>query len=125
MAVEGLNARETLMVFLGAAITILLIKSAVYLSNHNYRLGALYLVMGSGLAFLFFRKRRVIFSIIVLVFILVNVGLTAIFHPSVVGALVTLGSAGGLYFIIRRGVREYPNRTRKDMHKLFDKDPES
>jgi hypothetical protein len=58
-----------------------------------------------------------------LTFILVNVGLTAVFHPSFLGYLLTIGSAGGLYFIVRGGAKKYPGGP-KQMHVLFDHDPE-
>jgi len=125
VAVEGLTARETFIVLSGAAITILSIKSGVYLWNHDFRLGILYLTLSGGLAFLIFRRRRVIFALIALIFVLVNVGLTTLFHPSLLGTLLTAGSLVGLYLIVSWSVGRDPKRRPKNMHKLFDNDKES
>jgi hypothetical protein len=121
---EGLSARETLLVFLAAGVTLLLVISVYAFYRHEYREGVLYFVIGGGLGFIFFRKRKIIFATMGLVFLLLNAGLTALFHPSVAGVLITIGSAIGLYLLIRWDTRKHPNLGPKDIHKLFDKDPE-
>jgi hypothetical protein len=119
---EPLSGRETLLVFLAVALTLLLIKSGYVLYKHEYGLGVLYLVIGSALGYFFFRKRKILFATMGLAFLLVSAGLTAMFHPSVAGILITIGSAVGLYLLIRWDTRKYPHLGPKDMHKLFDKD---
>ena len=52
--------------------------------------------MGAGLSLSFFRKWKADLAIIGLVFIMVNAGLTAIFHPSALGILITVGSGVGI-----------------------------
>src|ERR1700740_3397094 len=114
MALRDLKARTMLFMVVGWAITIFFIKGTVSLWNHNYRLGTLWLGLGAGLTFVFFRKRKIAFAIIGLTFILVNVGLTALFHPSIVGIFLTVGSAGSLYLIVRWHTRKFPNVNPKD-----------
>jgi hypothetical protein len=121
---EPLSGRETLLLFLAVAITLLLIKSGYVVYKHEYGLGVLYLVAGGGLGFVFFRKRKIIFGLAALAFLLVSAGLTALFHPSIAGALITIGSALGLYLVVRWHARKYPHLGPKDMHKLFDEDPD-
>lgn len=121
---EPLSGRETLLVFLAAAVTLLLVKSGYLFYRHEYRSGVLYLVLGGALGYFFFRKRKILFATMGLAFLLVNVGLTAMFHPSIPGVLITIGSAIGLYLLIRWDTRKYPHLGPKDMHKLFDSDPE-
>jgi len=95
---EGLTGRETLLTVLTWVITF---------------------------TFVFFRKRRTVFLLGSLTFILINVGLTALFHPSGSGILLTVGAGVGLYLVIRSHWKKHPYLGRKDMHKLFDKDIES
>lgn len=121
---EPLTAREMVLVLLIWAITLLFFVSGKAFWDHNIRRGVLSVILGLGLTFVFFRKRRIVFTIIMLTFILVNVGLTAIFHPTIIGCVLTLGSAAGLYLIVRWGMTRYPGLNRRDMHKFFDHDPE-
>jgi len=123
MSREPLNAREMLLLVLASAITIFFFISGNTFWEHKVQRGVWYLVLGVGLALVFFRKRKIVFAIIVMTFILVNVGLTAPFHSSPLGYLLTASSAAGLCLMIRWQVRTYPELNRKDMHKLFDHDP--
>jgi hypothetical protein len=79
------------------------------------------------LTYIFFRHRKVAFTIAALVFLLVNVGLNTLARPRVLGYLVTFGSAAGLWLLIWWRARKRLQLGRKssgpqDMHKLFDKD---
>lgn len=125
MGAEPLTGRETLLVFLAAGITIILIVSAASIHKQEYWSGIAWLTLGASLAFAFFRKRKIIFAIVALTFILINAGLTAMVRPSFLGVLLTSGAAAGLYLIIRWHTRKVPNLGRKDMHKLFDGDQQS
>jgi hypothetical protein len=51
---------------------------------------------------------------------MVNAGLTAAFHPSVVGFALTVGSAVGLYFIVRLSYKRYPYLSGKNLRTVFD-----
>lgn len=121
---ETLNARELLLVILGWGITILVIVSFNAFWKHNFRAAIGSLISAVALAYIFFWKRKFVFSIIALTFLLVNVGLTAVFHPTWAGYLITLGSILCLYLLFRWQLKNHPNLSRRDMHKLFDHDPE-
>ncbi len=125
MGLEDLTPRMWFVLLVGSAIAVLFIKSGVSLWTRNYGLGVLFLALGAALAFVFFRRRKIILVVIMLAFVLVNAGLTAIFHPSVVGILLTAASGAGLYLLAVWQARKYPHLTRKDWKTLFDHDPES
>jgi hypothetical protein len=114
MRLGDLKARTLLFMVVGWASTILFIVGVTAIGRGNFHPALWYLMAGAGLTFVFFRKRMVAFAIIGLTFVLVNVGLTALFHPSMVGILLTVGSAGSLYLIIRWHTRKFPNLNPKD-----------
>jgi hypothetical protein len=101
MGLEELTPRKTILLFVGFAIAILFIKGAVSLWSADYRRGILFLALGTGLTYAFFRKGKIAVVFIGLIFILVNVGLTAIFHPTVLGFFLTAGSAAALVVLGR------------------------
>lgn len=107
----------------GLAITILFVRGTVAIWAHNIRPAIWYLIAAIALSIIFFRHRKVAFAIIVLSILLVNAGMTALFHPSGTGLLITFVSALGLYGIAIWGAKKYPNMTRKDWKALFDRDP--
>ena len=115
-----MTGREIFFLVIGSAITMLVIMSVARSYEHNYRKGVLFFLLASGLAFVFFRKRKIALATISLSLILVNVGLTFPFHPSTLSFALTVGSAGGLYFIARWSVRRYPYLARKHWHKVFE-----
>jgi hypothetical protein len=124
---EGLSARETLLVFLAAGVTFLLVMSGYAAYKGDYRPAILYFAAAGALAFVFFRHRKVLLTIVALSFLLVNAGLNNLFHPSVAGYLVTFGSAAGLCLLIWSRARKRSQSERQSsgphgMHKLFDKD---
>jgi hypothetical protein len=120
MVLRDLNARRILLVFIGSAVTVLLIMTCTRLYVREYREGILFLVLAAALAFVFFRKRKIVLAIISLSWVLVNAGLTAPFHPSVLGYALTIGSAAGLYFIVRWSYKRYPYLSYKNLHTAFD-----
>jgi len=120
MALRDWNAREILLVFVGSAITALVIMTCTRFYFHEYRKGILFLVLAVALAFVFFRKRKILLAIISLSWVLVNAGLTAPFHPSVFGYALTIGSAAGLYFIARWSYKRYPYLSYKNRRIMFD-----
>lgn len=110
---------------LGWGITILGMMSVTLFWRHNIRPAIGYLGLAVTLAFIFFRKRKIAFAIAALSFLVVNVGLTALFHPTAVGILVTLGSILGMYVLTVWGARKYPHLKGQDWKTFFDRDPES
>jgi hypothetical protein len=120
MALRDLNAREILLSVIGWAITLLLVMTCTRFYVREYREGILLLVLAAVLTIVFFRKRKIALAIISLSWILVNAGLTAPFHPSVLGYALTIGSAAGLYFIVRVSYKRYPYLSYKNLHTVFD-----
>ena len=122
----NLTGRETLLVLLGAGITLLLTISVYAVYRGEYSTAVVSFAVAAGLAYIFFRHREVILTLSGLTFLWVNVGLHNIFHPSLSGYLVTYGSAGGLFLLVwwrARKRAQLGRRTRpQDMHKMFDKD---
>ena|ERR1700756_2243159 len=120
MALRDFNARELLLVFIGSAIMFLVIVTCTRFYFHEYHKGILVLFLAAALAFVFFRKRKTLLAIISLSCVLVNAGLTAPFHPSVLGYALTIGSAAGLYFVCRWSYKRYPYLSYKNRHIVFD-----
>jgi len=85
MALRDFNARELLLVFIGSAITFLVIVTCTRFYFHEYRKGILVLFLAAALAFVFFRKRKTLLAIISLSCVLVNAGLTAPLSPKRLG----------------------------------------
>jgi hypothetical protein len=81
-------------------ITICLIGGSNALWHHVYRTGIAYFSLVAALTFVFYRKRIIVLAVCALSFMFVNVGLTAIFHPSLAGFLITVGSAAGLVILV-------------------------
>jgi len=109
------------MMFMAFAITILFIMSSTALWRHNFRETILFLALGATLTFLFYRKRLALLAAGGCAWIVVNGGLTAVFHPSVVGIWVTVGSVVGLVFFLHCVGKQHPNLLPDDWQKIFDK----
>ncbi len=93
--------RTASLVLLGIAITILFIMGGVSLWRSEYGLGSLFLVLGAGLTFVFFRKQKTAVLMIGLIWIMMNAGVNGIVHPTALGILITLGSAAGIVLLGR------------------------
>src|SRR5260370_32407425 len=119
MALQDLRAREIILIFIGAAVAVLLVMTGTRFYVREYREGILFLVLAGALAFVFFRKRKIVLAISILSWVLVNAGLTAPFHPSVLGYALTIASAPALYFIARLSYKRYPYLSYKNMHTEF------
>jgi hypothetical protein len=120
MALEEITPRIALIMLLGIGITILFVMGGVALSNRDLQHGTIFVGSGTILALIFFRKRLVVLFIGVLTFLLVNAGLTVVFHPTIIGILVTVGSGVALLALGRWHAAKYPNLRRQDWKKLFD-----
>jgi hypothetical protein len=95
MALTDWKAREIFLVVIGCAIAVLLIMTANRFYVRGYREGIFFLVLAAVLAIVFFRRRKIVLAISILSWVLVNAGLTAPFHPSVLGYALAVGSAAG------------------------------
>src|SRR6266576_23541 len=65
--------------------------------RHSFRLAIFYVALAALLTFIFFRSRKIAFAMVALLFLIVNVGLTALFHPTPGGVLITLGSIAAMF----------------------------
>jgi|SRR5579859_5255710 len=109
---------------LGWGITILAMMSITLFWRHSFRSAIWYLALAVLLAFIFFHNKKIAFAVAALSFLVVNVGLTALFHPTAVGILVALGSIICMYALAIWGARRYPHLKPQDWKIFFDKDPE-
>jgi hypothetical protein len=108
-----------------ACLTSLAIISGFYLFwGHAFRAATWRLALGLLLFLVFFRHRRIAFSLIALCFILVTVGPGALLHPTIPGIIITLGSGALLYGLVVWGNARYPDFKRSDFKNLFDRDPD-
>ncbi len=121
MGEERFTLRAWFMMFMAFAITILFVMSSTAFWRHNFRETILFLAVGAALTFLFYRGRLALLAAGACGWIVVNAGLTAVFHPSVMGILLTLASVVGLVFFSRRVGKQYPNLRPDDWQKVFDK----
>src|SRR6266700_5379825 len=119
MGDERFTLRTWFMSLTGFAITILFIMGFSGLCRHNFREAILVLTLGATLTFLFYRKRVALLAAVGCAFIVVNGGVTALFHPSVMGILVTLASVVGLVFFLHRVVKQHPGLLPDDWQKIF------
>ena len=123
LALEELTPRMVFTIMVGFAIVICFLKGGMSVWHGDYSRAVLLVALAVLLTFVFFRTRKIAFALIVLSFLLVGAGTTALFHPTLVGIAVTLGSALGILWISRWQVRRFPNLKREDWKTLFDKDP--
>jgi hypothetical protein len=120
MGGDRFTLRTWFMMFVGFAITILFIMSSTALWRRNFRETILFLSLGAILAFLFYRKRLTVLAAGACALIVVNGGLTAVFHPSVVGILLTVASVVGLIFFCQRVGKQHPGVLPDDWQRVFD-----
>ena len=125
MGLRNWTPKVATFVVIGSAVTVLFMISVTKFWRHEYRPALWYAVLAGALTFIFFRNRKIAFVSILLTFTCVNVGFTAIFHPTPAGILVTLGSVVGMYALAVWGAKKYPHLTRKDWKMFFDGDPET
>ncbi len=123
MGLRNWTPKIAALFIMGSAITVLIMTSATKFWRHDFRLAILYLASGAVLTLIFFRSRKIAFAMIALSFTCVNVGLTALFHPTQAGVLITLGSIVAMYALAVWGARKYPHLKRQDWKTFFDRDP--
>jgi hypothetical protein len=120
LAPPTLTARETLLVFMGAAIALLLVASGTSFYEYDYHYGIWCFVGALGLGFVFFRKRRLALVISGLSCILALGSLGFPFHPSFAGFVLLLGCAGALYLTVRWSYQKYPYLSYRNLHTVFE-----
>jgi hypothetical protein len=120
MGLRNWTPKVTAFFVIGSVITVLFIISVGEFWKHDFRSAIWYLASGAVLTLIFFRSRKIAFTMIALSFICVNVGFTALFHPTPAGVLVTLGSIVGMYVLAAWGAKKYPYLARKHWRKVVD-----
>lgn len=120
LAPPTLTARETLLVFTGAAIALLLVATGTSFYNHDYRHGIWCFLAAIVLVVVFFRKRKVALVITSLSSILALGSLGFPFHPSLAGLVLLLGCAAALYFTVRWSYKKHPYLSYRHMHAVFE-----
>lgn len=115
-----MTARETLLSLTGGTIALLLVAAGTSSYKHDYRHGVLCFLVATVLAFVFFRKRKVVLVVSSLSCILALGGLGFPFHPSFPGLVLLLGSAAGLYLTIRWQYKKYPYLSFRNLHAFFE-----
>ena len=120
MANEKLTARETLLVFTGAAIALLLVAAGTSFYKQDYRYGIFCFAGAAVLGFVFFRKRKVALVISSLGSILALGSLGFPFHPSFSALVLLLGSCAALYLTIRWLYKTYPYLSYTHVHTLLE-----
>jgi hypothetical protein len=101
MGLEELTPRSAFLILMGCVASVSFIMGGGALWRHKYFTGVLLLALGSGLTYAFFRKGKIAVVFIGLIFILVNAGLTVVFHPSIPGVLLIVASAVSLILVAR------------------------
>jgi hypothetical protein len=120
---KTVTPRVAVLILLGCAVLILVIKGCLYIWAGNYRRGILFPMAATALFIVFFRKRKIALTIIGLTFVAVNVGLTSIFHPTILGILLSSGAVGCLYLLCRWSAKKFPHLAANDWQTIFDHDP--
>jgi hypothetical protein len=121
MGGERFTLRTWFMMFLAFAIMILFVMGSTALWRRNLRETILFFALGATLALLFYRGRLALLAVGGCAWIVVSAGLTAIFHPSLAGILLTLASGVGMVFFLRRVGKQHPNLSPDDWQKVFDR----
>ncbi len=113
------TAKETLLVFTGAAIALLVVATGTSFYNHDYRHGIWCFLVAIVLGLVFFRKRKLALVATSLGSILALGSLGLPFHPSVAGLLLLVGCAAALYFTAQWSYRKYPYLSFRHVHTVF------
>jgi hypothetical protein len=124
MSIKNWTPKVAALGALACAITILFVMGVTAIWKDQARPATWFLLSGAGLAFIFFRNRKIAFAIVSLSFLAATAGLNAVVHPTAPGLLVTFGSLGGIYLLAAWQAKKYPNLKGKDWKSFFDRDPE-
>jgi hypothetical protein len=124
MSLKDWTPKIAALTFVGFVSTFLFISSLARFWTHQFVSGTWRLSVAVLLLLIFFRHRKIAFAIVALSSILVNAGLSAPFHPSVLGVTATVVSAALLYLLAVWAAQRYPHLRRQDWKAFFDRDPE-
>jgi hypothetical protein len=118
---QRFTLRTWFMALMAFAIIILFIMGSTALWRRNLRETILFFALGATLALFFYRGRLAVLATLGCAFVVVNAGLTAVFHPSVLGIAITVASILGLIFFSFRVGKQHPNLSPDDWQKVFDR----
>ena len=124
MTREDIPPRIGFLIFVAFVTTIFIIMTCTALWRQNLREGFIFLVISTGLVFLFFRRRLVIISGLVCVNIFVLAGMGVISHPSSAGILLTVASGAAVYLLVWWEAKRHPERAFGDWKTYFDNSPQ-
>jgi hypothetical protein len=122
MPEERWTLRTWFMMILGFGITVLLIMGSTTLWKHNLRESILFFTLAGVPTWLFYRKKLAVLAICACAFIVVNAGLTAVFHPSVLGVSVSVASLAGLIFFCSVAQKQYRHIPPDQWQRVFDRE---
>ena len=114
MSVRDTPPRIQGLMFLVVVAILLMVRGGTDLGRHEIREGVICLSLGIILTWTFFRKRMLGFVMVGLSFVVVSVGLTALFHPSVFGIALTIGAILAAYFLAVWDWKRHPELGAKD-----------
>jgi hypothetical protein len=120
LARPKMTARETLLVFTGAAIALLLVAAGTSFYRHDYRHGIWCFLVALALALVFFRKRKLALVTTSLGSILVLLRTGFPLHQRLLGLLLLLGCVAGLYLAARWRHKKYPYLSFRHLHTFFE-----
>jgi hypothetical protein len=108
---------------LGFGITVLLMAGASHLPSHQFRQAEWDFAASALLIFAFFRHRRIALAIELIAWPLAMAGPIALVKPTPLGLAITLTEGAAFFVLLVCLAKKYPNATRGDLQKLFDRDP--
>lgn len=120
LAPPTLTAKETLLIFTGTAVALLVVATGTSVYKHDYRHGIWCFLLAIVLAVVFFRKRKhaLVATSAGSILALDSLGLP--FHPSIGGLLLLLGCVAVLYFTALWSHEKYPYLSFRHMHTFFE-----
>ena len=125
MSGKQMPFRISFLMFLGLGIGILLIMAGTDFWNGRHREGALILGLAVGLAVIFFRRRLLALSLLILSVVIALFSMGAISHRSIPSSIIALAAIAMVYLLIRWDVKEHPARALGDWQSLLDDDTPS
>ena len=122
MAQDKIPLRIGFLVITAFIIAILLIMACTAFWKFRFGEGILFLCLGASLTLVFFRKRLLGLSSIVLSTLFVLAAMGAISHRSILGAVLAVAMAACAYLVALWDAKKHPDRAFGDWKDLFEND---
>jgi len=107
----------------GFSITMLLMGGASGLVNHEFRRAEWHFAASALLILAFFRRRKIVLAMQLIGWPLAMAGPIALVKPTPSGIAITLTDSVAFVVLLVYLAKKYPNATRADFQKFFDRDP--